>query len=307
MAAAAELHLVTGAFGYSGGYVARRLLAAGHRVRTRTNSPPRGDLVGRIEVQPLAFDRPQQLAESLRGAAALYNTYWVRFNTRRFTMAQAVSNTKALFQAALAVGVPRVVHVSITNPSADSPYEYFRGKAALERELLATGLSYAILRPAVLFGGEDILINNMAWGLRHMPVYPLFGDGRYRLQPIHVEDLAALAVREGASREKVVINAIGPETFTYRGLVEELGRIIGRRRTVMPLPPALAWAAAVALGKSLGDVIVTREEIGGLMDELLYVDAPPAGPTRLTEWARENADNLGRQYQSELARRSRRS
>jgi NADH dehydrogenase len=158
-----ELHVVTGAFGYSGQYIARRLLDAGHRVRTLTDSPGRASPFGdRVEAHRFHFDRPDLLTESLRGATVLYNTYWVRFNHGDFTFARAVENTRTLFAAARAAGVERVVHVSITNPSEDSPLEYFSGKAKTERALIESGLSYAILRPTVLFGKEDILINNIA-------------------------------------------------------------------------------------------------------------------------------------------------
>ncbi len=302
--AGSELHVVTGAFGYSGRHIAARLLQAGHRVRTLTNSTGRENPFGhQIDVQPFRFEDPAALVESLAGATVLYNTYWVRFNHRAFTHEQAVQNTLKLFAAARQAGVTRVVHVSITNPSADSPFEYFRGKARLERALVESGLSHAILRPAVLFGGRDILINNIAWALRHLPVFGVFGNGQYRLQPIHVADLAKLAVEQGAARENAVIDAVGPETFTYRGLAEELGRIIGLPRRIVSVPPALGYGFAWLAGKWLGDVLLTREEIGALMAGLLAVDAPPAGQVRLTNWAREQADSLGVRYASELARR----
>jgi NADH dehydrogenase len=304
-----ELHVVTGAFGYSGQYIARRLLEAGHRVRTLTNSPGRPDpFGGRVEAHPFHFDDPPRLVESLRGAAALYNTYWVRFNHRGdFGHAVAVDNTRRLFAAAAQAGVRRVVHVSITNPSEQSDLEYFRGKAALERALVESGLSHAILRPAVLFGREDILINNIAWCLRKLPVFVVFGNGQYRLQPIYVDDLARLAIEHGASRENCIVQAIGPETFTFRELVHAIGQIIGKPRPAVGLPPWLAYLGTAATGWLQHDVLITREEIKGLMAELLYVDAPPAGTTRLTDWARQHAATLGLHYASELARRRERS
>ena len=224
-----DLHAVTGAFGYSGKYIAYRLLADGKSVITLTNSIHRQSPFGdRVRAVPFCFDKPEKLTESLYGVSVLYNTYWVRFNHRSFTHADAVRNTMALFEAAKAAGVKRVVHVSITNPSEDSPLEYFSGKARLERALVESGLSHAILRPTVLFGKEDILVNNIAWALRHLPVFGVFGDGQYKLQPIYVDDLAEIAVEQGGPRENVVINAVGPETFTYRGLVETIGQIIGK-------------------------------------------------------------------------------
>ncbi len=299
-----ELHVVTGAFGYSGKYIAERLLDAGRRVRTLTNSIDRHNpFGGRVEAHPFNFQDESRLVESLRGAEVLYNTYWVRFNHKRFKHASAVDNTLALFRAAKKAGVRRVVHVSITNPSEDSPLEYFHGKAVLERALVESGLSHAVLRPTVLFGKEDILINNIAWALRKFPVFMIFGNGRYRLQPIYVDDLAALAVEQGRQRDNCIIDAIGPETFTYRELVETVGTIIGKRRWLVGVPPLMGYLAAATLGRLMGDVMITRDEIKGLMADLLYVDSPPAGETKLTEWARRHADHLGRRYASELARR----
>lgn len=299
-----DIHAVTGAFGYSGKYIARRLLEQGHEVITLTNSPDRPDpFGGKMEACPLNFADRHALTASLRGVSVLYNTYWVRFNHRLFTFADAARNTKRLFEAAKAAGVERIVHVSITNPSLDSPLEYFRGKAELERALAECGVSYAILRPAILFGEEDILINNIAWALRKLPVFGVFGDGEYRLQPIHVDDFAALAVEQGANRENVTIDGIGPETFTYRELVKTIGEIIDRQRPVISVPPSIGLLAGWMLGNLVGDVVITRDEIRGLMDGLLWVDAPPTGTTNLTDWARDHADALGHRYASELSRR----
>ncbi len=298
------LHVVTGAFGYSGRYITERLLAEGKRVRTLTHSVERENPFGdRVEVRPFDWDEPAKLARHLEGAEVLYNTYWVRFDHDDFHHAGAVANTRKLFEAAKAAGVERVVHVSITNPSEDSPLPYFAGKAQLERALRESGLSHAILRPAVLFGKEDILINNIAWGLRRLPLYAVFGDGNYRLQPIYVDDLAELAVEEGRDREDRVVDAIGPETFRYRDLVEEIGRIIGRSRPIVSMPAGPAWQLTRLLGVFVGDVILTRDEVSGLMADLLVTDSLPAGRTRLTDWAKRHADTLGRRYTSELARR----
>lgn len=303
-AGAGNVHTVTGAYGYSGRYIAARLLAEGKTVVTLTNSPHRRNPFGnRVPAIPFHFDQPRRLTASLRGVSVLYNTYWVRFNHRSFTHTDAVRNTMTLFDAASAAGVERIVHVSITNPSEDSPLEYFRGKARLERALAESGVSHAILRPTVLFGREDILVNNIAWALRHLPLFGVFGDGQYRLQPIYVDDLAEVAVRQGENRQNRVIEAIGPETFTYRGLVETVGDIIGRKRPIMSVSPAVGYAVGVVLGKVVGDVMITREEIAGLMANLLYVDAPPAGATKLTAWASERSSTLGLRYTSELARR----
>jgi NADH dehydrogenase len=275
------------------------------RVRTLTSAPQRANPFGDdVEVYPYSFDDPARLVDALRGASVLYNTYWIRFNHARFKQADAVENTLTLFDAAHEAGVRRVVHVSITNPSEGSPLEYFSGKARLERALIESGLSYAILRPTVLFGKEDILINNIAWILRRFPVFGVFGDGEYRLQPMFVDDLAKLAVREGGGTQNRTINAIGPETFTYRKLVRRIGEIIGKPRPIVSVPPTVGHLIGVAMGKLLGDVVITRAEIAGLMADLLCTDSPPAGETSLTDWVKAHADTLGVRYASELARRT---
>jgi len=295
---------VTGAFGYSGQYIARRLLAAGHQVITLTNSPARRDpFEGKVQAFPFHFEEPSILKKSLEGSEALINTYWVRFDHRRFTHIQAVANTKVLFRAAKDAGVRRIVHISITNPDINSALPYFRGKAELELALQELGVSYCILRPTVLFGKEDVLINNIAWSLRHLPAVGVFGDGSYRLQPIYVDDLASAAATQALANGNVVVNAIGLETFTYRQLVETVKKQLGLKRPIISVPPKLGLLSCRLLGLLVHDVIITREEIRGLMENRLYVDAPPLGTTRLTDWIRQHRESLGRTYTSEMARR----
>jgi NADH dehydrogenase len=302
-----NLHVVTGAFGYSGKYIARGLLARGCEVATLTNSPDRpNEFGGRIRVAPLAFADRAALVASLEGATVLYNTYWVRFDHRDFTHAAAVKNTQELFAAAKAAGVERIVHVSITNPSPESKLPYFAGKARLEAALRETGIPHSILRPAVLFGGEDILINNIAWSLRRMPVFGLFGGGNHGLRPIHVEDFAALAIAEGQAEGCRTVDAVGPESFTLRELVATLGQIIGKPRPMMSVPPALGLLAGRLVGLLKRDVFLTKEEITALMAGLLESKAPATGTIRLSEWAKQNKETLGREYASEMRRRRKR-
>jgi NADH dehydrogenase len=301
------IHAVTGAFGYSGKYIAKRLIDEGRKVITITNSLNRKNPFGdKIQVFPFNFEDPEKLEETLEGVSVLYNTYWVRFNHKTFTHADAVRNTERMFRAAKKARVKRIVHISITNPSIDSPLEYFSGKARLEQSLKESGMSYAILRPTVLFGKEDILINNIAWGLRYLPVFGVFGDGNYKLQPIYVDDLAELAVQNGKERVNKVIDAIGPETFTYHDLVKTVGEIIGKRRPIVSVPPGIGYLAGLVIGKIVNDVMITKEEIKGLMANLLYVESPPTGSTKFTDWAKKHSETLGLKYTSELARRDNR-
>ena len=296
---------VTGAFGYSGRYIAARLLEAGHEVITLTNSMRRVNPFGaKVAAFPFHFEEPHRLRDSLRGVDTLINTYWVRFDHWLFTHDQAVANTKILFSAAKDAGVRRIVHVSITRPDRASDVPYVRGKAELESALMGLGVSYCILRPTVLFGKEDVLINNIAWSLRHLPVMGVFGAGDYKLQPIYVDDLAQAAAGQTTGNRDEVIEAIGPETFTYRELVATVGRAIGVNRPIISVPPSLGYWGCRLVGLWVGDVVITREEIRGLMEGRLCVEALPLGKTKLTEWIDRHRETLGRHYTSELARRT---
>jgi nucleoside-diphosphate-sugar epimerase len=295
---------VTGAFGYSGRYITQRLLDQGHEVCTLTNSLNRDNPFGdRVRALPFHFDQPDRLRDSIKGVEVLINTYWVRFDHRLFSHQAAVANTKILFQAARAAGVRRIVHVSITNPDIHSSLPYFSGKAELESALQTLGVSYCILRPTVLFGKEDVLVNNIAWSLRHLPVFGVFGCGDYLLQPIYVDDLAALAVQGASGNRNEIINAIGPETFSYRELAETIKLKLGSKSLIVCIPPFAGYWACRLVGQFVKDVVITREEIQGLMEGRLQVDAPPQGTVKLTAWIEQHKRTLGRHYTSEMARR----
>lgn len=294
---------VTGAFSYSGKYITRRLLERGEEIVTLTNHPNRPDpFNGKVKAFPLNFSNPAELVESLRGADVLVNTYWIRFDKGSNTQPKAVENTKILVDAAVKAGVKRMIHISITNPSADSRLPYFWGKAANEKFVTESGMSYAILRPTVLFGKEDILVNNIAWLMRRLPLFGLPGDGSYKLSPVYVDDLAALAVEAVYKNENYVWDAVGPDEFTFKEMAGLIGSAIGKKRLLIPLPPRLALLAAQFLSLFVNDVMLTSEEVDGLMANLLVSKEPPRCKTSLKDWLKENRETVGRNYASELAR-----
>jgi len=295
--------VVTGAFGFSGQQIAKRLLLRGEKVRTLTNHPhPGSPLFGQVELSPLDFGNSEQLTNSMRGASVLYNTYWVRFSYGGLSHEDAVQNTKILIRAAQAAGVKRIVHVSITNPSIDSPLPYFKGKAELERAIQSSNLSYAILRPAVLFGEGDILINNIAFMLKRFPLFAIPGRGEYRVQPIFVDDLADLAAEGGQRSDSYIVDAVGPEAFTYSELVRMIRAAISSKALIVHCPPAIIRLAAGLLGAILRDVVLTEDEIQGLMADLLVSHQSPTGRTSLETWIKSHAEIIGSRYASELAR-----
>ena len=292
--------VVTGAFSFSGRAIARRLLESGRTVRTLTGHPHRAGSERAIEIRPLDFGDPPSLVDSLRGATTLYNTYWVRFPHGRTDHGIAVANCRTLFHAARRAGVERVVHVSITHPSIDSPYPYFRGKAMVERTLSEADMSYAVVRPAILFGPNGVLLNNIAWLLRRLPVFAVGGDGSYRVRPIHVDDLAALCVELGDRRDDVITDAVGPERPTFLELVSTIRTLVGSRARIMKVPGVLVPVLARALGLVLRDVLLTTEEYRAMAEGLADTEGPATGRISLSGWLHDSAGELGRAYSNEI-------
>lgn len=299
---ATDLDVVTGAFSYTGRAIATELLVRGRRVRTLSRRPPsRGDrLAGKVEVEPLWFD--DGLARRLEGAETLYVTYWVRYDHGQTTFAHAVENTRHLLAAARTAGVRRVVHLSVANADATTRYPYFRGKTETERLVRESGLSHAIVRPTLTFGDGDILLNNIAWALRRLPVFLLPDGGAYDVQPVSVGDVARLAVDLGPAPEDVTVDAAGPEQLSYRALVERIHRAVGGRARLVDAPLDASLAVARLAGLLLRDVVVTRDELESLRDGLLVSAEPPRSADRLDDWLALSGATLGRRYASELGR-----
>ena len=293
-----DLDVVTGAFSYTGSFIARRLLEDGRRVRTLTRrDDPSSPLHGKVETAPLQFADRARLVESLRGARSLYNTYWVRFERGATTFDRAVRNSAVLFEAAAEAGIERIVHVSVTNPSLDSPLPYFRGKALVEQELAACGVAYAVVRPTLVFGPRDILVNNIAWLLRRFPVFVVPGDGSGRVQPVSAEDVAEIAVTATGT-----VDAAGPETYTFDELVRLVAAAVGRPRALVHMAPRLALTLGKALRLACRDVVLTPDEVAGLQASLLVSAESPRGRASFHEWLERNGETIGRRYVSELAR-----
>jgi len=297
-----QTDVVTGAFGYSGAAIARELLVAGHRVRTLTGHPGRAPDGSEIDVRPLDFADSGGLERDLRGAHTLYNTYWVRFGHGRASHATAVANSRTLFAAAARAGIQRIVHVSITHADPASPYPYFSGKAAVEAYVRDLGVPYAIARPAILYGRDGVLLNNIAWLLRRLPVFAVGGRGDYRIRPIHVDDLARLCRQLGGQPDSVTVDAVGPESLAFRDMVLAIRAAVGSRALVVPAPGWAIPPLSAILGAALRDVLLTPDEYRAMADGLADSDGPSTGSTSLTEWIAGHGSELGRSYANELTR-----
>jgi uncharacterized protein YbjT (DUF2867 family) len=296
--------LVTGAFSYSGSRISELLIESGREVRTLTHHPEREHpLQASVQAWPYRFDDPLALARSLEGVSTLYNTYWVRFERGSTTYADAVANSRALFDAARRAGVARIVHLSIANPSIDSPLPYYRGKGLVEEALADADVPYSIVRPTWIFGGgRDILANNIAWILRHMPIFLVPGDGRYLVQPVHVDDLAHICLRAAHDGADVIVDAAGPDTMTFEELVRAIRDALGRNTRILHTTPAAMTALARALGVVVRDVVLTADEIRGLTAGLLVSHQPALGHISFIKWLNGTGPTLGRRYLNELDR-----
>jgi NADH dehydrogenase len=289
--------VVTGATGYTGRYLAARLSSQGRRVRTLTFHPDRPAPPG-LEVLPYRFDDGAELAASLRGATTLYNTYWMRFGDRRAgadkdtAFDEAVRNSALLFRAAADAGVRRIVHVSVLKPSTTSRYAYFQAKARVEEALAAGPVGWAIVRPALVFGLDAVMLNSLAWVLRRAPVFPIAGRGDYRVRPVFVEDLARLCTEVG---DATITDAVGPERPAFVDLVKAVACAVDSRARIVRLPPVAVVTGAAALGRLLGDLLLDKEELYSTMDGLADSEAPTTGATAFSDWVRANGDRLGLQ------------
>lgn len=299
-----ELNVVTGGLSYIGKHITRRLISNGMKVLILTGHPDRPNPFGnQVEISPFHFESQSMLTECLRGATTLFNTYWVRFPYGDISFEKAVENTKLLISSAEKAGVQRIVHISVSNPSEVSPFPYFQGKAVLEKTISQSMIPYAIVRPTLVYGGEEeILINNIAWLLKHFPIFAIPKPTAYRLQPIFVDDVAELAIKAAQSVHNQIIDAAGPDIFTFEDMVRLVARKIGSRSLFFKSSPAISLFLLRILGVLVNDVVLTEDELGALMANLLVSKNPPEGRTRFSDWLDKKADTLGRRYASELNR-----
>ena len=215
-----------------------------------------------------------------------------------------MENTRRLYEAAKEAGVKRIVQFSVANPTKAPNWTYFEGKVQVENMLKASGLSYSILRPTVLFGGQrNVLINNIAWMLRRFPVFGVFGFGNYPIQPVHVEDVAEVAIQQGRITENTVVDVTGPETFRYKDYIGMMAKSMGLKRLILPMPPLGAWLFGRVLGVFLQDDVITRAEIKGLRQGLMASDAPPNGTRLFSTWIAKHGASFGMRYQNDLKER----
>jgi NADH dehydrogenase len=297
-----QTDLVTGAFGNTGSAIAELLVGRGRSVHTLTSRA--ADPTSPLEVHPFSWGHPDETAAAFEGVTTFFNTYWMRMGDGAGGYDVAVDRCIELIDAAEQAGVERIVHLSVAHPSLDSPYPYFRGKARVETRLQQSPIPAAIVRPTLIFGGDSVLLNNLAWILRRLPVFAIAGDGRYRVRPVHVDDVARLCVEAGDRRTVEVIDAVGPDRPTYGELVREVRAAVGGRARIVPAPTPLVLAGSRALGLLVRDDVLDRDELVSTMEGLADTDGPSTGSVSLAAWLAEHGSTLGRSYENERRNRS---
>ena len=300
---AEKIAVVTGAFSFIGSAAARSLVARGYSIRSLTNrSVPVNDPGSPIQTSPLQFEDLPALVDAMRGAEVFVNTYWVRYPYVGTGFERAIANSGVLLQAAREAGVRRIVHVSVSNPSLDSPLDYYRGKAEVEKLVQESGLSYGVVRPTLVVGPNDILVNNIAWLLRRFPVFAVPGSGEYRVQPVTLDDTGEIIAEVAKDDQNVTVDAAGPQIMTFEKLVRATAEAIGRKARIVHVPPGVALAMLRILNRLVGEVILSRQELNGLMTERLVSHEPPRGQQDVIAWLRDHSSEVGRRYASEMDR-----
>ncbi len=292
--------VITGAFSYTGAAVAEELLRRGWRVHTLTNrsAPPGCD---HISAAPLRFD-PEHLRQQFADADLFINTYWIRLPWRGHTFGRAVENSKMLLGAARDAGVERTVHLSVSNAEQGTNLGYYAGKDRVESYIEAEIDNYAIVRPTLVVGPNDVLSNNIAWFLRRFPFFPVPDGGNCRLQPITLSDAARIIVDAAEARGNQRIDAAGPDIMSFRDYLALLQKACGVRRWRPSVPGWLCLLMLKPIELLLRDIVLTKEELQGLQQELLLSREAPLGTASVEQWLMENGDIMGRAYVNDLRR-----
>jgi NADH dehydrogenase len=271
MAAAQDI-VVTGGTGFLGRSVCAQLVQRSGGANGRIVVPTRR-LAHAREIQMLPTVLPleadlhdeRQLPRVLEGNHALVHLVAVLHGSEQTFRRVHVELPQRLAAACAAAGVRRVIHVSALGVDPAAPSRYLRSKAAGEAAWMSAGLDVTILRPSLMFGRHDRLLNLFAGLQAFAPFMPLAGaDSRY--QPVWVEDVAAAVLRclDDPGTIGEVIECTGPDEFTLRQLVEAAGRWSGHRRPVFGLPAALGRLQAALMELLPGEPLMSRDNIDSM-------------------------------------------
>ena len=259
---------VFGGTGFVGRRIVHRLRESGTRVRIVSRHSGRAADDGVEQIVANAHDE-RSVAAAVAGADGVVNaiSLYIEHGSDTFHSVHVEAAGK-IARAARQAGIRRFVHVSGIGANAASLSPYIRSRGEGEATVQTAFSSAVIVRPAVMFAPDDAFVTTIVRLLRSLPAYPIFGDGRTRLQPVHVDDVAA-AIAQILRQEKKpypVYELAGPRVYSYEELLRTIARIAGLRPVLMRMPFAL-WDALAGLAEMLPGPPLTRSQV-----ELLQID-----------------------------------
>jgi len=269
---------VFGGTGFLGRRVVRHLRDKGFSVRVASRHP-RASSSHDPEIRPTAADirERQSIATAVEGAFGVVNAVSLYVERRTDTF-QAVHMAAAqrLAEEARKAGVERFIQVSGIGADAASSSPYIRARGRGEQAVRAAFASASMVRPAVMFGPDDAFLNTLVQLLRRLPIYPMFGRGRTRLQPADVEDVGEMIAKlmQRTTAEAITVECGGPRVYTYEELLRTIARAANVDRTLVPVPFA-AWHALAWVAEVLPGAPITRNQVELMeIDTVASVDVP---------------------------------
>jgi len=264
---APQLVTVLGGTGFLGRCIVRRLSDAGFAVRIASRHPDRGRSLfpdGDPGISSIPGDLNEEggLALALAGSFAVVNAVSLYVEHGKYTFRSVhVEAAARVARLAAAAGVERLVHISGIGADAYSPSAYIRSRGEGEAAVLRAFTPAVLIRPSVMFGPDDAFVVPILSMMRRLPVFPLFGSGDKKLQPVYVEDIAEAVTRllRSPSAERIYELA-GPRIYTYRSLLRMLGAGLGKEPILLPIPFTL-WKAIGCLGELLPAPPITRNQV----------------------------------------------
>jgi len=240
-----------------------------HRIRSLHRRPTEAEASGGVEVVAGDAREIADWGPYLRGVDTVLNLAWYR-EPRHRHFVRLADGLLRLVRDAEAAGVRRFVHVSVPDapPRMETDLPYLAQKRRVDRAIEASRLSYAIVRPTMLFGPRDVLLTVMLRTIQRYHRFPMFGDGLYHVSPIATGDLAAILRREGERGARTNVMVGGPERWVYRDLTDAMFRALGRSPRYVRLSPANSVRLASFLER-VGSSLLYAYEVEWLLADLL--------------------------------------
>lgn len=261
---------ISGASGFVGGHVIRELRSRGHELCLLTHR--RSPALEGVEQVAGDVTQPETYRHALQGCQAVINLVGIirEFPSRGVTFERLhVGATAAMVETARAAGVRRYLQMSALGTRPDARSRYHITKYRAEELVRSSGLDWTILRPSLIFGPKDAFINMLAAQLRHTPVMPVIGNGRYRLQPIHADDVARCFALSLEMPETVgqCYELCGGDRISYLELLDAIALAMGKSTPVKPRVPLKLMQMIIPVMQHIPQFPITSDQLRMLLEE----------------------------------------